>query len=79
MDAPIGAPPLAGQDLGAEAGAFVLAEWRDPGGPSGHWAAAASWKGAGVRDRCPIVRLCISNRPEQSAHGVPESSVEAPN
>ena len=29
------APPLAGQVLGAEAGAFVLAEWRDPGGPSG--------------------------------------------
>jgi mannose-6-phosphate isomerase-like protein (cupin superfamily) len=35
MDARIVAPPLAGQVLGAEAGAFVLAEWRDPGGPPG--------------------------------------------
>jgi mannose-6-phosphate isomerase-like protein (cupin superfamily) len=35
MDAHIVAPPLAGQVLGAEAGAFVLAEWRDPGGPPG--------------------------------------------
>jgi mannose-6-phosphate isomerase-like protein (cupin superfamily) len=35
MDPCIVAPPLAGQVLGAEAGAFVLAEWRDPGGPSG--------------------------------------------
>jgi mannose-6-phosphate isomerase-like protein (cupin superfamily) len=28
------APPLAGKVLGADTGAFVIAEWRDAGGPS---------------------------------------------
>jgi mannose-6-phosphate isomerase-like protein (cupin superfamily) len=32
---PILAPPLAGQVIGAPDGAFVIAEWRDPGGPAG--------------------------------------------
>jgi mannose-6-phosphate isomerase-like protein (cupin superfamily) len=32
---PILAPPLAGQVIGAPEGAFVIAEWRDPGGPAG--------------------------------------------
>jgi mannose-6-phosphate isomerase-like protein (cupin superfamily) len=35
MCARIVAPPLAGQVLGAGGNAFVLAEWRDPGGPDG--------------------------------------------
>jgi mannose-6-phosphate isomerase-like protein (cupin superfamily) len=29
------APPLAGNVLGAATGDFVIAEWRDPGGPPG--------------------------------------------
>ena len=29
------APPLAGQVIGSIADAFVIAEWRDPGGPPG--------------------------------------------
>ena len=29
------APPLAGNVLGAPGNAFVIAEWRDPGGPAG--------------------------------------------
>ncbi|HEY1264029.1 MAG TPA: cupin domain-containing protein [Terriglobales bacterium] len=29
------APPLAGNVLGSTAGSFVIAEWRDPGGPPG--------------------------------------------
>jgi mannose-6-phosphate isomerase-like protein (cupin superfamily) len=35
MASPTFAPPLAGQAIGAPAGAFVIAEWRDPGGPAG--------------------------------------------
>lgn len=35
MASPILAPPLAGQVIGAPDGAFVIAEWRDPGSPSG--------------------------------------------
>ena len=35
MCARIIAPPLAGQVLGAGGDAFVLAGWRDPGGPDG--------------------------------------------
>src|SRR5438552_2211796 len=35
MDARVVAPPLAGQVLGAGAASFVLAEWRDAGGPDG--------------------------------------------
>lgn len=35
MASPILAPPLAGQVAGAPDGAFVIAEWRDPGGPAG--------------------------------------------
>lgn len=31
----IPAPPLAGNVLGAPNNAFVIAEWRDPGGPAG--------------------------------------------
>jgi mannose-6-phosphate isomerase-like protein (cupin superfamily) len=33
MSSPIIAPPLAGQVIGAVGDAFVIAEWRDPGGP----------------------------------------------
>ena len=33
--APILAPALAGNILGSPNGAFVIAEWRDPGGPAG--------------------------------------------
>jgi mannose-6-phosphate isomerase-like protein (cupin superfamily) len=35
MSAPIIAPPLAGQVLGSVGDAFVIAEWRDAGGPAG--------------------------------------------
>ena len=35
MDEPIIAPPLAGRVLGTAENNFVVAEWRDPGGPSG--------------------------------------------
>src|ERR1700756_38341 len=33
MASPTIAPPLAGNLLGAPNGAFILAEWQDPGGP----------------------------------------------
>ena len=32
---PLLAPPLAGNVLGSPGDAFVIAEWRDPGGPAG--------------------------------------------
>jgi mannose-6-phosphate isomerase-like protein (cupin superfamily) len=35
MNPPIIAPPLAGNVIGAVGDAFVIAEWRDPGGPPG--------------------------------------------
>jgi mannose-6-phosphate isomerase-like protein (cupin superfamily) len=35
MNSPNAAPPLAGGVLGSADGAFVIAEWRDPGGPAG--------------------------------------------
>ena len=35
MSSPTIAPPLAGQTVGAAGGAFVIAEWRDAGGPPG--------------------------------------------
>jgi mannose-6-phosphate isomerase-like protein (cupin superfamily) len=35
MGSPNIAPPLAGQLLGSVNDAFVIAEWRDPGGPPG--------------------------------------------
>jgi mannose-6-phosphate isomerase-like protein (cupin superfamily) len=35
MSAPILAPPLAGHVLGSDTDAFVVAEWRDAGGPAG--------------------------------------------
>jgi cupin domain len=35
MTAPRVAPPLAGNVLGSVENAFVIAEWRDPGGPPG--------------------------------------------
>jgi mannose-6-phosphate isomerase-like protein (cupin superfamily) len=35
MSSPIIAPPLAGNILGSEGDAFVIAEWRDAGGPAG--------------------------------------------
>jgi len=35
MSAPQIAPPLAGQVIGSTSDAFVIAEWRDPGGPPG--------------------------------------------
>jgi mannose-6-phosphate isomerase-like protein (cupin superfamily) len=35
MSSPIIAPPLAGQVIGSINDAFVIAEWRDPGGPPG--------------------------------------------
>jgi mannose-6-phosphate isomerase-like protein (cupin superfamily) len=34
MDSSTVAPPLAGRVLGSADGAFVIAEWRDPGGPA---------------------------------------------
>src|SRR5712672_1472389 len=35
MTSPKIAPPLAGQVIGSTNDAFVIAEWRDPGGPPG--------------------------------------------
>ena len=35
MDSPIIAPPLAGHVMGSVDNAFVIAEWRDEGGPPG--------------------------------------------
>jgi len=35
MNSPIIAPPLAGQTIGSVNDAFVIAEWRDAGGPAG--------------------------------------------
>jgi mannose-6-phosphate isomerase-like protein (cupin superfamily) len=35
MNLPLTAPPLAGSTLGTEKNSFVIAEWRDAGGPSG--------------------------------------------
>jgi mannose-6-phosphate isomerase-like protein (cupin superfamily) len=35
MTSTIVAPPLAGNTLGSTGGDFVIAEWRDPGGPVG--------------------------------------------
>jgi mannose-6-phosphate isomerase-like protein (cupin superfamily) len=35
MSSPIIAPPLSGQVIGSVNDAFVIAEWRDPGGPPG--------------------------------------------
>ena len=35
MSSPLVAPPLAGSVLGSVKDAFVVAEWRDPGGPVG--------------------------------------------
>ena len=35
MTAPLIAPPLAGQIMGASGDAFMIAEWRDAGGPPG--------------------------------------------
>src|SRR5215467_6972067 len=35
MSNPIIAPPFAGQVIGPPDGSFVIAEWRDPGGPPG--------------------------------------------
>jgi len=35
MDSPRIAPPLSGQVIGSINDAFVIAEWRDPGGPPG--------------------------------------------
>jgi len=35
MSSPNIAPPLAGQVIGLPENAFVIAEWRDPGGPPG--------------------------------------------
>jgi mannose-6-phosphate isomerase-like protein (cupin superfamily) len=35
MSSPIIAPPLAGQVIGSINDAFVIGEWRDPGGPPG--------------------------------------------
>src|SRR5258708_6947515 len=35
MGSPNIAPPLAGQVIGSVNDAFVIAEWRDPGGPPG--------------------------------------------
>jgi len=35
MNSPIIAPPLAGRVMGSVDDAFVIAEWRDPGGPPG--------------------------------------------
>jgi len=35
MTSPIVAPPLAGNTLGSGEGSFVIAEWRDAGGPAG--------------------------------------------
>jgi mannose-6-phosphate isomerase-like protein (cupin superfamily) len=35
MTSPITAPPLAGNTLGSASGNFVIAEWRDAGGPTG--------------------------------------------
>jgi len=35
MSSPNIAPPLAGQVIGSPENAFVIAEWRDPGGPPG--------------------------------------------
>jgi mannose-6-phosphate isomerase-like protein (cupin superfamily) len=35
MNPQISAPPLAGQTIGSVGDAFIIAEWQDPGGPSG--------------------------------------------
>ena len=35
MNSPMIAPPLAGQTIGSANDAFVIAEWRDAGGPAG--------------------------------------------
>ena len=35
MSSPLVAPPLAGSVIGSIGGDFVIAEWRDPGGPPG--------------------------------------------
>ncbi len=35
MSSPNIAPPLSGQVIGSSSDAFVIAEWRDPGGPTG--------------------------------------------
>ena len=35
MSSPMIAPPLAGQTIGSVSDAFVIAEWRDAGGPPG--------------------------------------------
>jgi mannose-6-phosphate isomerase-like protein (cupin superfamily) len=35
MNSPLTAPPLAGNSLGTGKDSFVIAEWRDAGGPSG--------------------------------------------
>jgi mannose-6-phosphate isomerase-like protein (cupin superfamily) len=35
MNLPLTAPPLAGSTLGTGKNSFVIAEWRDAGGPSG--------------------------------------------
>jgi mannose-6-phosphate isomerase-like protein (cupin superfamily) len=35
MSSPQIAPPLAGRVIGSTSDAFVIAEWRDPGGPAG--------------------------------------------
>lgn len=35
MSSPNIAPPLAGQVIGSDNDTFVIAEWRDPGGPPG--------------------------------------------
>src|SRR5262245_44738289 len=35
MSSPIIAPPLSGNVIGSAGDAFVIAEWRDAGGPSG--------------------------------------------
>jgi uncharacterized cupin superfamily protein len=35
MSLPVVAPPLSGNILGSIDDAFVIAEWRDPGGPAG--------------------------------------------
>ena len=35
MNSPVSAPPLAGRTLGTGKDSFVIAEWRDAGGPPG--------------------------------------------
>src|SRR5260370_14278389 len=35
MSSPVIAPPLAGKTIGSTDDAFVIAEWRDAGGPAG--------------------------------------------